>query len=91
MTTKELTDTIVSDLIAEIPIENRNAQDKVGIEEEMSALIYSHVERYRQQMVEKASEWMKANNGKRFNGFDIVYTKFFIDEFRKAMLNENKE
>ena len=35
--------------------------------------------------IDKACEWLKANNGKRFNGFDIVYTQGFIKEFRKAM------
>lgn len=89
MTTKELTSLIIEDIIAEIPIQMDG--DEQGIREEMSALIYSHVERYRQQMVDKACEWWRAELD-----VDVDETyQSWIDEtlsrFLKAMLNENQE
>lgn len=35
--------------------------------------------------IDKACEWLKSANGHRFNGFEIVYTQGFINDFRKAM------
>ena len=36
-------------------------------------------------IIEKACKWLQDNNGKRINGFDNVYTIWFIEHFRKAM------
>ena len=36
-------------------------------------------------IVNKLTEWLKKNNGKRFNGFDIVYTQYWINELLNAI------
>lgn len=92
MTTKELTDTIVSDLIAEIPIEFDG--DEQGIREEMSAIVHSHVESYQKKMVDKACEWIKHNWRNYIFGPDrdgCIGFGLWENDFRNYMLNENKE
>lgn len=36
-------------------------------------------------IVEKLTKWLKENNGKRFNGFDIAYTQGWIKELLSAI------
>lgn len=36
-------------------------------------------------IVAKLTKWLKENNGKRFNGFDIVYTQYWINELLSAI------
>lgn len=90
MTTTELTSLIIEDIIAEVPIQMDG--DEQGIREEMSALIYSHVERYRKQMMEKFRSQLEVidyaikfslQNGNTVDGIEI--------ETCMIMLNENKE
>lgn len=87
MTTKELTETIVYDLMAEIPIESRK--------EEMFALINGHVERYRQQMVDTACKLLCKTCNITSGGAILKECNYKpcyrYNGFRKAMLNENKE
>ena len=93
MTTKELTDIIVSDLFAEIPIENRNAHDTAEIEEEMSALIYDHVECYRSQMFDKITEEVARQLRKIENEHWLRHSlcEIILNRVKETMLNENKE
>lgn len=87
MTTTELTSLIIEDIIAEVPIQMDG--DEQGIREEMSALIYEHIERYRQQMVDKACKWLV----EQFYYSNLMEGWKKIPELEKefeAMLNENK-
>lgn len=90
MTTKKLTSIIIEDIIAEIPIQMGG--DEQGIREEMSALIYGHVECYRQQMIDKIREELNGLDGaikflRNYGGADGID----VEAVMKSLLNENKE
>ena len=90
MTTKELTDRLVDDLCSEIPIEFDG--DEQGVRDEMNAIIYKHVERYRQQIVDKACKYLCKTCNVSSSGAILEQCKYNpcyrFNGFRKAMLNE---
>ena len=81
-------DSLVNMEIDRLKEENEQLHNKVS--ELTEALDAAHVfcEGVKEHYIKKACEWLKDNNGKRFNGFDIVYTQGFIKAFQEALKGE---